>query len=287
MMLLPSLKRALHSMEFSKPSAIQEKTLSTVLSSVSAATEVRDIVGVAETGSGKTLAYSLPILQEILLSADEQSSSERPLSALILCPTRELALQVRQHIGDVAYRASIPLGESFSKDVKHMPRVNIITICGGMSIQKQKRLLSVKYGVDIVVATPGRLWDMIQEDEKFGKSIKQIKYLVLDEADRMIENGHFAELENIVALTRRKGGKTGKNTDELGEESNGFVNDFDNAHDSLEAWPVREDMRTYVFSATMSKDLQRNVKNKGKKRVSREDELGTLGALGTSTTQKL
>ena len=186
-------------------------------------------------------------------------------------------------MGEVVYRASFPPGEVPSEDskgAKHVPRVNIITICGGMSIQKQKRLLSAHFGVDIIVATPGRLWDLLQEDEELGKLIKGIKFLVLDEADRMIENGHFAELESIIALTRRATGTNAKARTDTSAEFEGFVDDFANAPDSLEAWPVREDIRTYVFSATMSKELQTNVKKKGKRRAFTVEEKGRMGALG-------
>jgi ATP-dependent RNA helicase DDX24/MAK5 len=142
-------------------------------------------------------------------------------------------------------------------------------------------MLSSNYGVDIIVATPGRLWDMLEEDEELGKAIKGIQFLVLDEADRMIENGHFAELENIIALTKRSSDKKAKKqTAKKAEEDEVFVNDFEAGEDTLEAWPVRQNIKTYVFSATMSKELQRNVQKKGKKRLVAEEDKGKLGALG-------
>ncbi|KAK9893420.1 P-loop containing nucleoside triphosphate hydrolase protein [Cystobasidium minutum MCA 4210] len=315
--LLPSLKRAIYSLEFSKPSEIQEEVLSTVLQDDTFEVKQKDIVGVAETGSGKTLAYSLPILQDILSNIPAEGES-KGLTALILCPTRELALQIRQHVGNVVYRASIPPNaegiipadqlenaadeaKGKTKRTKHTPRANIVAVCGGMSVQKQKRLLSAKHGVDIIVATPGRLWELIssggEDSAELGKAIKRVKYLVLDEADRMIETGHFAELDNIVGLVRRsqKGqnakatGATGKGKGkgkvELEDELEATMeDDFAHPEDSLEATAVREDVNTYVFSATMSKELQRNLKKKGKpsKRFAISDEeKGHLGALGT------
>ena len=306
-------------MGFQKPSAIQDQALATVLAEPSYAVQSRDLIGVAETGSGKTLAYSLPILQEILVTASKAASAnsftekeKRPLSGLILCPTRELALQVRQHVGDVVYKASISPGSEDDASAagdngktKYTPRVNIITICGGMSIQKQKRLLSSSYGVDIIVATPGRLWEMLQDDPELSKQVKGIKFLVLDEADRMIENGHFAELESIVNLTRRPAGKSGLSGKGKGKKGKGkgkaeeqddnaraaalesgtFEDDFSDPEDSLAAFPVREEMNTYVFSATMSKELQRNVKRKPKAGSNSNrfaltaEEQGHLGAL--------
>lgn len=310
--LLPSLKRAIHSLEFENPTKIQESVLATVLSENSPAVADKDIVGVAETGSGKTLAYSLPILQHILSNKEVEVTGVRPLAALILCPTRELALQIRQHVGNVIYRASIPpdengrisaetdkmeSGDTKTKRSKHTPRANIVAVCGGMSVQKQRRMLSVKHGVDIIVATPGRLWELIStgdsEGNELGRAIKNIKFLVLDEADRMIETGHFAELDNIVGLVRREAprrkqslkGKEKELRNKPDSDDTIIADDFAHPEDSLEATSVREDINTYVFSATMSKELQRNLKRRGaassKRRTTSEEEKGHLGALGS------
>ncbi|GAA5993561.1 hypothetical protein JCM5350_002806 [Sporobolomyces pararoseus] len=236
----------------------------------------RDIVGVAQTGSGKTYAYGLPILSHILrdaasksnrapspaLSEDSADLDPYPptrLAALILCPTRELALQVRASLFSVAVRTLplLPPTEANAKLSEEDPRkrqkgklVNIVALTGGMSVDKQKRQL--EKGADIIVATPGRLWDLIGESDNLVREIKGMKFLVIDEADRMIENGHFAELENIVRLTKRKGV----------ENEASFVDDFAGGRGNIDLVPTREDMRTFVFSATMSKELQRNVKRK-------------------------
>jgi ATP-dependent RNA helicase DDX24/MAK5 len=199
-------------------------------------TSDRDIIGVAQTGSGKTLAYGLPILSYILNNPPNSSIQDATrLSALILAPTRELALQVRAAISEVSIRTNALLPEEQQDPHKNAPRkrvrgqhISVVALTGGMSVEKQKRQLS--RGADILVATPGRLWDLIGEvgplnerdriekferadsllmchvqDDQLAKAIKGVKFLVIDEADRMIENGHFAELENIVKLTRRKG----------------------------------------------------------------------------------
>lgn len=147
----------------------------------------RDIVGVAQTGSGKTFAYGLPILSHILreaASASKRAPSPAPseesadldpypptrLAALILCPTRELALQVRASLFSVAVRTLplLPPTEANAKLSEEDPRrrqkgklVNIVALTGGMSVDKQKRQL--EKGADIIVATPGRLWDLIGE----------------------------------------------------------------------------------------------------------------------------
>lgn len=115
------------------------------------------------------------------------------------------------------------LGGAEGPGVKPPPLVSIAAIVGGMSLQKQKRILD--RGLDILVATPGRLWDIIQEvcrysikhpafpfltlgqDDNIASQISNLRFLVLDEADRMIETGHFQELENIVKLTLRPGAK--------------------------------------------------------------------------------
>ncbi|GAA6016893.1 hypothetical protein JCM11491_006904 [Sporobolomyces phaffii] len=236
----------------------------------------RDIVGVAQTGSGKTYAYGLPILSHIFRQASaatqrepspalsDESADLDPypptrLAALILCPTRELALQVRASLFSVAVRTLplLPPTEANAKLSEEDPRkrqkgklVSIVALTGGMSVDKQKRQL--EKGADIIVATPGRLWDLIGESDNLVREIKGMKFLVIDEADRMIENGHFAELENIVRLTKRK----------AVENEASFVDDFAGARGNIDLVPTREDMRTFVFSATMSKELQRNVKRK-------------------------
>ncbi|BGP06000.1 ATP-dependent RNA helicase [Rhodotorula toruloides] len=284
------LYRALAELKFTKPTEIQEKALlvgenakaqaegedeqeKSAFDTAPAGRE-RDVVGIAQTGSGKTLAYGLPILSHILsqpspssspADSDDDESSLPPtrLAALILCPTRELALQVRTSLSSLAVR-SLPLRTPSPETEKLAPEdprkrkkgrlVQVVALTGGMSVEKQKRQL--ERGADIVVATPGRLWDLIGESDMLVHEIKNIRFLVIDEADRMIENGHFAELESIVRLTRR----------EQATPDDGFVNDFDAAvtsRSNVTTLPCRPDMRTFVFSATMSKELQLNLKRKG------------------------
>lgn len=233
------LLQVLHSRGFVTPTPIQAKSLPIALNG-------RDIVGVAETvslilslsllilqypfqGSGKTLAYGLPILHRIL-SHPRLPRTKRTLQALILAPTRELALQVSDHLNAFArvidtkaeQDADLRMSEAKEKQHKNIapPLVSIAAIVGGMSAQKQRRILD--RGVDVLVATPGRLWDILEEvrdfcsnspcqilhilvqDEGLARQISQLKFLVLDEADRMVEAGHFAEMDNILRLTIRK-----------------------------------------------------------------------------------
>lgn len=200
-----------------------------------------DIVGVAETGSGKTLAYSLPILSYVLRQGHR--GARRPLSALILCPTRELALQVTDQLGVV-------LSSAFPEKSK-TPRVSVAAVVGGLSQHKQTRVLA--RGADILVATPGRLWDLLKADENLAADVRGIRFLVIDEADRMIETGHFAELEHIVQLTQR--------SDRVEEDDATFAA----ASTALTRTAANEEMQTFVFSATLSKDLQANLKKSRKR----------------------
>ncbi|KAL1675974.1 P-loop containing nucleoside triphosphate hydrolase protein [Schizophyllum commune] len=244
----PQLLKTLQARNFLKPTPIQAAALIPALAG-------RDVVGVAQTGSGKTLAYGLPILHHLLESPHKSTTGEkRPVRALILAPTRELALQVSSHLN--ACLSIKKAGQANAK--KPPPPVSVAALVGGMSLQKQKRILG--RGVDVLVATPGRLWDVIQEDDDLARNIKNLKFLVLDEADRMIEAGHFAELDNVLRLTLRA-----NKCDEDEEEED-----------------VQDGLQTFVFSATLSKDLQRNLKKRkhpGKSRKPRAAPASTLDDL--------
>ncbi|KAL1949173.1 hypothetical protein VTO73DRAFT_10979 [Trametes versicolor] len=271
----PQLARSLYARKFTEPTPIQAQTLPLALKN-------RDVVGVAETGSGKTLAYGLPILHHLLTEAYSRpipsSKTRRPVRALIVTPTRELALQVSSHLNACLTHADVEVddagpaegvsdesskGKSKPKakgkgkakaevqgdKPKSPPLVCVAAIVGGMSAQKQRRVLS--RGVDVLVATPGRLWDIIQEDDELATQIENLRFLVLDEADRMIESGHFAEMDNILRLTLRK------QDDEIIEPEN----QEGEAEDSKEDVRAGE-LQTFVFSATLSKDLQKNLKKR-------------------------
>ncbi|TFY71035.1 hypothetical protein EVG20_g1974 [Dentipellis fragilis] len=292
------LQRALYAQKFISPTPIQSQA-------IPKAVENRDIIGVAETGSGKTLAYGLPILNALLAEKSAQevpSGTRRQVRALILAPTRELALQVSTHLNaclndydlaDLAIKtedAEDPsLGPSTGKGKgkkpskaqqkgkgksqpsgpKKPPLVSVAAIVGGMSAQKQKRIL--ERGVDVLVATPGRLWDILEEDDELAKGVKNLRYLVLDEADRMIETGHFAELDNILRLTQRETQHDVTDPDFHGgsaEESDGESSDSVDDH----ARSTSPNMQTFVFSATLSKDLQRNLKKRHKPRPLKKGE---------------
>ncbi|OSD01508.1 DEAD-domain-containing protein [Trametes coccinea BRFM310] len=296
----PQLGRALYAKKFTDPTPIQAQTLPLALKG-------KDVVGVAETGSGKTLAYGLPILHHLLTEAYSRpipnSKTRRPVRALILAPTRELALQVSSHLNacltsfDIDSEGAVApdpegsqtegparksqnkgKGKAKAKPVKeeenrpkHPPLVSVAAIVGGMSAQKQRRILS--RGVDVLVATPGRLWDIIQEDDELATQIENLRFLVLDEADRMIETGHYAELDNILRLTLRK------SDDEVIEPENTLGAEDEEQEDSKEG--VRQsDLQTFVFSATLSKDLQKNLKKRSRgRRRKNEKPASTLDDL--------
>lgn len=268
----PQLLKVLYFKEFLSPTPIQSAAIPFALSD-------RDVVGVAQTGSGKTLAYGLPILHRLLSSARPFSKAKRQLGALILAPTRELALQVSSHLNaclnavdtvDDEAKPQKSKGKGKTKptestEARSPPLVSVAAIVGGMSAQKQRRILN--RGVDVLVATPGRLWDIMEDDDDLAKQVKNLKFLVLDEADRMIEAGHFAELENILRLTLRE------------SKSDQIEPDADEDEE-----PVKDGLQTFVFSATLSKDLQRNVKRRSRpktagKYTKREKPVSTLDDL--------
>lgn len=164
----PDIIQAITAMGFEQPTPVQEKVIPHILASD------RDMIGLAETGSGKTAAFGLPILSKL----DPES---RDVQALILCPTRELCIQISRDM------------ESFSR---YTPDPGIAVVYGGSSYRTQKQKL--KSGARIIVATPGRLVDLITQGYA---DIGHIRYLVLDEADIMLNMGFKDELEAILEAT--------------------------------------------------------------------------------------
>lgn len=168
---------------FPTPTAIQSLAIPEILGG-------HNVIGKASTGSGKTLAFGIPILEHYLehgVHIDHKRGSsieERkdPPTALIISPTRELAHQLSEHLNALC-----------SNLASESP--TIATITGGLSQQKQQRIL---VNSDIIVGTPGRLWEIISSTKGLMPWLKQIQYLVLDEADRLLSAGHFKELEEIL-----------------------------------------------------------------------------------------
>ncbi len=160
-------------MGYATPTPIQEQVIPLALQGA-------DILGAAQTGTGKTAAFALPLIQRLLPFANTGTSpAKHPIRALILTPTRELAIQVEEAVQ--AY-------------TKHVPLRSLV-VYGGVSINTQIPIL--KAGVEILVATPGRLLDHVQNKTLM---LNQVNTLVLDEADRMLDMGFMPDLKRIVAL---------------------------------------------------------------------------------------
>jgi len=162
----PVLK-ALRRIGYETPSAIQAETIPTLLSG-------RDVVGMAQTGTGKTAAFALPIV-------DRLDPAQKTPQALVLAPTRELALQVC---------------EAFEKYAGHLNGVHVLPVYGGQGYGVQ--LSALRRGVHVVVGTPGRIIDHL---EKGTLDLSELKYLVLDEADEMLKMGFAEDVETILAET--------------------------------------------------------------------------------------
>jgi ATP-dependent RNA helicase DeaD len=163
----PAVLKALKDVGYENPSAIQAATIPLLL-------EGRDVVGLAQTGTGKTAAFALPILSRLDLS-------QKSPQALVLAPTRELALQV---------------AEAFESYATHMKGVHLLPVYGGQGYGVQ--LSALRRGVHIVVGTPGRIMDHL---DKGTLDLSQLKYLVLDEADEMLKMGFAEDVETILADT--------------------------------------------------------------------------------------
>ena len=167
-----ALLRALETQGYSTPSPIQKQAIPVVLSG-------KDLLGVAQTGTGKTAAFGLPILQLL----HEKKSSHRGIKALILTPTRELAIQIDESL------------EAYGKHLK----LSHAVIFGGVSQQSQVQQL--KRGVDILVATPGRLLDLMNQG---FIDLKKLQMFVLDEADRMLDMGFIHDVKKVIKVIPEK-----------------------------------------------------------------------------------
>ena len=167
--LIKPLQTALANEGYTTPTPIQQQAIPVIL-------ERKDLLGCAQTGTGKTAAFAIPILQ-ILSEEKEAGKSKRTIKALIITPTRELAVQV---------------GESFNAYGKHTGLRNTV-VYGGVSQYSQTDKL--RRGIDILIATPGRLLDLINQNYI---NLSHIKLLVLDEADRMLDMGFIVDVKKIL-----------------------------------------------------------------------------------------
>ena len=207
------MMKALGKLGFLTPTTIQEKAIPEILAG-------HDVIGKASTGSGKTLAFGIPLVENWIeeqhkrdtakgtAEAAEEEEKSKVCTGLILSPTRELAHQLTNHL------------IALCKGLADAPR--IATVTGGMSIEKQQRQLEK---ADIIVATPGRMWEVMQA---MLKPLK-VRVLVVDEADRLLTEGHFKEADDIIGALER-----------VGERQN------------------------LVFSATLARDLSMKLTGKGR-----------------------
>src|SRR6476661_1665631 len=171
--LRPELLRAVEEAGYTTPTPIQVQAIPVILAG-------RDVMGGAQTGTGKTAGFALPILQKLAPMANASPSPARhPVRALILTPTRELAVQVE---------------ESFKTYGKYT-KLRSTVVYGGVDIKQQ--LPIVRGGVEILVATPGRLLDHIEQKSVY---LGQVEIFVLDEADRMLDMGFIPDIKRIMAL---------------------------------------------------------------------------------------
>ena len=170
--LAPALARAVAEMGYESMTPIQAQAIPVVLTG-------QDVMGAAQTGTGKTAAFSLPLLQRLLKHENTSTSPARhPVRALVLLPTRELADQVAQQIKQYAVHT----------------KLRSTVVFGGMDMKPQT--LELKRGVEVLVATPGRLLDHI---EAKNVVLNQVEYVVLDEADRMLDIGFLPDLQRILS----------------------------------------------------------------------------------------
>jgi len=173
--LSPTLAHAASELGFSTPTPVQIEAIPAILRGA-------DVLGSAQTGSGKTAAFALPLLQRLQESASEdRQQAPRGVRALILVPTRELAAQVGEVVNSLA---------------KALPqRLKVNTVFGGVSINPQ--MLALRGGADVLIATPGRLLDLVSQG---AVQLSTARLLVLDEADRLLDMGFTEELTRILTL---------------------------------------------------------------------------------------
>jgi ATP-dependent RNA helicase RhlE len=169
--LCPELLQAVAEAKYAIPTPVQAAAIPPIL-------RAQDVQACAQTGSGKTAAFALPMLQRLLGRA---AASDRRVSGLVLVPTRELAMQV---------------AEAFRSLGRYLPRrIKVLTVIGGVSLNPQ--MMALRGGADVVVGTPGRLLDLAEHN---AVRLSEVATLVLDEADRLLDEGFADELTRVLAL---------------------------------------------------------------------------------------
>ncbi|KAM0343497.1 hypothetical protein ACHAPU_008528 [Fusarium lateritium] len=245
MNLSPQIISAIAKLKFTKPTKIQAKTIPEIVAG-------GDVIGKAQTGSGKTLAFGIPMVER-WLEMQEQGVKRTGPMAVVLSPTRELAKQLGDHL------------KALCDGLSSAPYVCVVT--GGLSIQKQQRQLEK---ADIVIGTPGRLWEVLSGDRALQSRFAKIKFLVVDEADRLFKVGQFKEAEDIIgALDGKRPGDDAESSDEEEED------DDDDDDEEAEEGEIKG-RQTLVFSATFDKDLQTKLAGKGKSTGNDDEKMAYL-----------
>lgn len=173
----PQLKQAIDALGFKSMTPIQQQVLKFTLAG-------HDAIGRAQTGTGKTAAFLISIINDLLHNPIEGTRYRGEPRALILAPTRELALQIEQD----------------AKELTQFTNLNLLTLLGGVDFDKQRKQLD-QHPIDIVVATPGRLIDFTEQKEVW---LDQVEFLVIDEADRLLDMGFIPSVKKIIRYLPKK-----------------------------------------------------------------------------------
>jgi ATP-dependent RNA helicase RhlE len=172
--LSPEIKKSLDEAGFKKPTDIQFKSIPQILSG-------QDILAIAQTGTGKTAAFAIPLIS--MLQDKKRYQEEQQVKAVVMVPTRELAIQI----------------EKVFNDIGKYTGVQTISIIGGVDIDPQ--LEKLNDGADILIATPGRIMDLVHKSQL---NLKKIDYLVLDEADHMLDKGFYQDIQKLIGFLPRR-----------------------------------------------------------------------------------
>jgi len=262
--LSPQTLRSLSKLRFTSPTLIQSSAMPHILAG-------HDVIGKASTGSGKTLAFGIPVLEAFLKSSatsSELANAGRPMKqttrlpmALVLSPTRELAKQLSDHLRILA---------------AFVPDFTVVTLTGGLSLQKQQRQLTQGTGADVIVATPGRLWEVVSEGTGWIDKLKRgLKFLVVDEADRLLQEGHYKEVEELLNLLQREDGSEIEDAEEADVEDLDVAG-FQKKKPNKKRKILASKRQTLVFSATFHQGLQQKLAAKGGKKNWAKESAGDL-----------
>lgn len=181
----------------------------------------------------------------------DKNTDRMPL-ALVLSPTRELAHQLHSHLTALA---------------AFIPDIRIVSVTGGLSIQKQLRQLTENGGADVIIATPGRLWEVVSEGRGWIEKLRKgLKFLVVDEADRLLQEGHYKEVVDVLNLLDKPDDDDDDDSEDDGQEPE--------SEGKKQKKTAKVERQTLVFSATFHKGLQQKLAGKSTKHSGGGDLMG-------------